>query len=65
MADVRLGKAAVRQAVDSVVQAGLWNSTVFMLTWDDWGGFDDSVATPTSSTPRTASSSPTAPGCRC
>ena len=26
--------------------AGLWDDTVFLLTWDDWGGFDDHVVTP-------------------
>ncbi|MER6030974.1 alkaline phosphatase family protein [Streptomyces sp. NPDC001851] len=45
-ADVSLGMDAVWQAVDAVVQAGRWNETVFLLTWDDWGGFDDHVATP-------------------
>ncbi|HEV3168859.1 MAG TPA: alkaline phosphatase family protein [Actinocrinis sp.] len=45
-ADVTLGHDAVWQAVDAVSAAGLWNSTVFMLTWDDWGGYDDHVATP-------------------
>jgi hypothetical protein len=45
-ADVTLGHNAVWQAVDAVVKAGRWNSTVFMLTWDDWGGYDDHVATP-------------------
>jgi hypothetical protein len=45
-ADVRPGHDAVWQAVDAVVKAGLWDSTVFMLTWDDWGGYDDHVATP-------------------
>jgi hypothetical protein len=45
-ADVTIGHNAVWQAVDAVVTAGLWNSTVFMLTWDDWGGYDDHVATP-------------------
>jgi hypothetical protein len=34
------------QSVDAVVQAGGWDETVFMLTWDDWGGYDDHVATP-------------------
>ena len=29
---------AVWQAVDAVVQAGQWAQTVFMLTYDDWGG---------------------------
>jgi phospholipase C len=45
-ADVRLGHDAVWQAVDAVVKAGDWDSTVFLLTWDDWGGYDDHVATP-------------------
>lgn len=45
-ADVTLGHNAVWQAVDAVVRGGLWNDTVFMLTWDDWGGYDDHVATP-------------------
>ncbi|KAA2254299.1 hypothetical protein F0L68_30715 [Solihabitans fulvus] len=46
VADVSLGMDAVWQAVDAVVKAGLWASTVFLLTWDDWGGYDDHVATP-------------------
>jgi hypothetical protein len=45
-ANVTLGQNAVWQAVDAVVQGGAWNDTVFMLTWDDWGGYDDHVATP-------------------
>ncbi|HEV7664887.1 MAG TPA: alkaline phosphatase family protein [Chloroflexota bacterium] len=45
-ANVTLGMNAIWQAVDAVVRAGLWNDTVFMLTWDDWGGYDDHVATP-------------------
>ena len=45
-ADVTQGMNATWQAVDAVVQAGLWERTVFLLTWDDWGGYDDHVATP-------------------
>lgn len=45
-ADVTKGLTAIWQAVDAVVAAGQWKSTVFLLTWDDWGGFDDHVATP-------------------
>jgi Phosphoesterase family len=45
-ADVRKGMNAIWQVVDAVTQAGAWNETVFMLTWDDWGGYDDHVATP-------------------
>ncbi|MGZ4508477.1 MAG: alkaline phosphatase family protein [Blastococcus sp.] len=46
VADVSLGQDKVWQAVDAIVAAGLWNSTVFFLTWDDWGGWDDHVVTP-------------------
>jgi hypothetical protein len=46
IANVTLGHNQVWQAVNAVATAGLWNSTVFMLTWDDWGGYDDHVATP-------------------
>jgi hypothetical protein len=34
------------QRVDAVVQAGGWADTVFLLTWDDWGGYADHVSTP-------------------
>ncbi|MGH3779745.1 MAG: alkaline phosphatase family protein, partial [Pseudonocardiaceae bacterium] len=46
VADVTIGQNAIREAVDAVVQGGGWDSTVFLLTWDDWGGWDDHVATP-------------------
>jgi Phosphoesterase family len=45
-ADVTVGMNAIWQAVDAVVRGGVWDSTVFLLTWDDWGGYDDHVATP-------------------
>jgi Phosphoesterase family len=45
-ANVTEGMDAIWQAVDAVVQGGGWTDTVFMLTWDDWGGYDDHVKTP-------------------
>jgi hypothetical protein len=45
-ANVTDGMNTIWQSVDAVVQAGGWNETVFMLTWDDWGGYDDHVKTP-------------------
>lgn len=45
-ANVTEGMDLVWQSVDAVVQAGGWDETVFMLTWDDWGGYDDHVKTP-------------------
>lgn len=40
------GMNQIWQSVDAVVQGGGWAETVFLLTWDDWGGFFDHVATP-------------------
>ena len=34
------------QRVDAVVKGGGWKDTVFLLTWDDWGGYADHVQTP-------------------
>jgi len=45
-ADVSVGMNTVWQSVDAVAASGGWAETVFMLTWDDWGGFDDHVTTP-------------------
>jgi hypothetical protein len=38
------------QRVDAVVKAGGWANTVFVLTWDDWGGYADHVSTPNAET---------------
>jgi hypothetical protein len=38
------------QRVDAVVKAGGWADTVFILTWDDWGGYADHVSTPDAET---------------
>ncbi len=46
VADVTRGQDKIWQAVDAIVTAGHWDDTVFLLTWDDWGGFGDHVATP-------------------
>ncbi|HUB03730.1 MAG TPA: alkaline phosphatase family protein [Solirubrobacteraceae bacterium] len=45
-ANVTEGMDTIWQAVDAAVQGGAWDDTVFMLTWDDWGGYDDHVKTP-------------------
>jgi hypothetical protein len=45
-ADVTVGMNTIWQSVDAVVKSGGWDETVFLLTWDDWGGWDDHVATP-------------------
>jgi phosphoesterase family protein len=40
------GQSLIWQRVAEVVAAGEWLNTVFMLTWDDWGGYADHVPTP-------------------
>jgi hypothetical protein len=47
---VKKGHDLTWQRVDAVVKAGRWADTVFLLTWDDWGGYADSVATPAAET---------------
>ncbi len=40
------GQQLIQERVDAVVQGGGWAETVFILTWDDWGGYADHVAVP-------------------
>lgn len=47
-ADITLGHNLIWQCVDAAVKGGEWDNTVFVLTWDDWGGFDDHVVLPCS-----------------
>jgi phospholipase C len=40
------GVAYVTSLVNAVMRGPDWSSTAIFLTWDDWGGFYDSVAPP-------------------
>ena len=40
------GHDLVWQRVQAVIDGGGWDETTFILTWDDWGGYADSVPTP-------------------
>jgi hypothetical protein len=40
------GQDLIWQQVDAVVASGQWATTTFILTYDDWGGYADHVATP-------------------
>jgi hypothetical protein len=42
------GQLLVWSRVQAVIDGGGWANTTFILTWDDWGGYADSVPTPTS-----------------
>lgn len=40
------GHDLVWERVQAVIDGGGWADTTFILTWDDWGGYADSVPTP-------------------
>ena len=43
---VTKGHDLVWARVQAVIDGGGWDDTTFILTWDDWGGYADSVSTP-------------------
>jgi phospholipase C len=45
-ADLRAGDAFLAQAFHAVAGGPDWSSTVFIVTYDEWGGFFDHVAPP-------------------
>ncbi len=47
---IKKGHDLTWQRVDAVVRAGEWQNTVFILTFDDWGGYADHVDTPNAET---------------
>jgi Phospholipase C len=40
------GQDLVWSRVQAVIDGGGWENTTFILTWDDWGGYADSVPAP-------------------
>jgi phospholipase C len=44
------GHDLVWRRVQAVVDGGGWQDTVFIVSWDDWGGYADSVSTPSAET---------------
>jgi len=44
---VTKGQNLVWDRVQAVIDGGGWADTTFILSWDDWGGYADSVPTPT------------------
>ena len=40
------GQAWTASLINAVMQSPDWNSTVILLSWDDWGGFYDHVVPP-------------------
>ena len=46
LADIRLGQAFLGRVYNAVVSSPNWAGTVFVITYDEWGGFFDHVAPP-------------------
>jgi phospholipase C len=40
------GQAWTTSLINAVMQSPEWDSTVILLSWDDWGGFYDNVVPP-------------------
>ena len=45
--DVRLGQRFIREVFDAFAQSKQWERGLFILTYDEWGGFFDHVKPPT------------------
>ncbi len=45
-ADIRAGDAFLARTFAAVAHGPLWSRTVFVITYDEWGGFFDHVAPP-------------------
>ncbi len=46
LADVRNGQAFVNQVYEALIASPNWKDTVFVVTYDEWGGFYDHVPPP-------------------
>ncbi len=46
LADVRAGQSFLRKVFKALVDSPQWESSVFIVTYDEWGGFFDHVAPP-------------------
>jgi len=45
-ADLRVGEYFLQSCFDAVANSPAWPNTVFIITYDEWGGFFDHVAPP-------------------
>jgi phospholipase C len=52
-ADIRTGDAFLAEAFHAVASGPDWGTTVFIVTYDEWGGFFDHVAPPRAAAPNT------------
>ena len=50
-ADIRTGEYFMNQIYNAIPSSPNWSSTVFIINYDEWGGFFDHVAPPVASVP--------------
>ena len=50
-ADIRNGQAFMNQVYSAVTTGPAWPNTVFVINYDEWGGFFDHVPPPTGPDP--------------
>lgn len=43
-ADIRVGQSFINQVYEAIVSSPAWERTVFIINYDEWGGFFDHVA---------------------
>ena len=55
-ADIRVGQAFINEVYRAITHSPLWSKTVFVITYDEWGGFFDHVppAVAPDTSPKTA-----------
>jgi phospholipase C len=46
IADARLGQRKNKNMIQALMQSSAWNSSAFLITYDDWGGWYDHVPPP-------------------
>ena len=46
ISDARLGQRKNKNMIQALMQSDAWNSSAFLITYDDWGGWYDHVPPP-------------------
>ena len=61
--DIRVGQAFLNQVYEAITNSPAWKHTVFVINYDEWGGFFDHVPPPDGAATRTRSAGSAASEC--